>query len=150
MDPYKTIFASRAVDGANVIGLYPILGDTITDSSPWDFWGPTTPKASISQAGAPRSTPTRAKLYIDTIMRVVAPRACLALNLPCKGRVTSTEELLKAAITKLSVAPNPAQSYVTFESEVFNPMQSIEVYDMSGRLVRQVAKVNNQDRKSVV
>lgn len=142
-DPHRATFASRAVNGANVIGLYPILGDTVTDSSPWDFWGPTTPKAAISQVGAPRSTPARARLYIDTIMRVVAPRACLALNLPCKGRVTSTEELLKAETTKLSVAPNPAQNYLTFESEIYNPMRSIEIYDMSGRLVRQVAKVDN-------
>lgn len=144
-DPYKSIFANRAVGGASVIGLYPLLGDTITDSSPWDFWGPTTPKASVSAVNAPRSTPARARLYIDTIMRVVAPRACLALNLPCKGVVTSTEELLKSEATKLTVAPNPAQSYITFESEVVNPIQAIELYDMSGRLVRQVAKVNNHN-----
>jgi hypothetical protein len=73
-------------------------------------------------------------------MRVVAPRACLALALPCKGNVTSTEELLQASTTKLTIAPNPAQNYVTFESDATNPMRAIEIYDMSGRLVKQ-AKV---------
>jgi hypothetical protein len=142
-DPYKTIFESRAVGGANVIGLYPVLGDTITDASPWDFWGPTTPKASVSQVSAPRSTPARARLYIDTIMRVVAPRACLALNLPCKSFVLSTEELLKDYATKLVVSPNPAQSAINFESEVYNPIQAIELFDLSGRSVKAVKNINN-------
>lgn len=143
-DPYKTIFANRAVNGASVIGLYPLLGDTITDSSPWDFWGPTTPKAAISQVGAPRSTPARARLYIDTIMRVVAPRACLALNLPCKGLVNSAEELLKSNTTKLFASPNPAKTAITFESEIVNPMQGVQLFDMAGRQVFQ-AKFNSHN-----
>jgi Secretion system C-terminal sorting domain len=144
-DPYKTVFANRAVGGANVIGLYPILGDSITDASPWDFWGANTPKASESIKSAPRSTPARARLYIDTIMRVVAPRACLALNLPCKGFVSSTEELLKEYATKLVVSPNPAQSVVTFESEVYNPIQSIELFDLSGRSINYVKNINSSN-----
>ncbi len=140
-DPYKSIFDTRT--GGNVPGLYPILGDTISDSAPWDFWGANTPKGSISLATNPRMTAARARIYIDTIIKVIAPRACLALNLPCKGLVNSTEELLQKETTKLSVAPNPAQNYITFESEIYNPIQAIELYDMSGRLVRQVTKVDN-------
>ncbi len=140
-DPYKSIFDGRT--GGNIPGLYPILADTVSDTAPWDFWGPTTPKASVSLGGAPRSTPARARIYIDTIMRVIAPRACLVLNLPCKGLVNSTEELLQKETTKLSIAPNPAQNYITFESEIYNPMQAIELYDMSGRLVKQVSKIDN-------
>ncbi len=142
-DPYKSIFDTR--NGGSVNGLYPILGDTITDSSPWDFTGPTDQNANSIYVSAPRSSRARALRYIDTIMKVITPRACLALNLPCKGAVTSTEDLLNANTTKLTIAPNPAQSYITFESEVFNPIQAIELYDMSGRLVRQVAKVNNHN-----
>lgn len=139
-DPYKAIFDAR--NGGNINGLYAILGDTITDSSPWDFVGPTDPYASAILVGAPRASRTRALRYIDTIMKVITPRACLALNLPCKGPVTSTEDLLNKETTKLSIAPNPAHDYITFESEVFNPIRSIEIYDMSGRLVKQV-KVEN-------
>ncbi len=138
-DPFKAIFDART--GGHVTGLYPILGDTLTDSSPWDFWAASNPQNVTGLGTNPRMTPARARLYIDTIMRVVAPRACLALNLSCKGVVTSTEELLQASTTKLSVAPNPAQNYVTFESDATNPMQAIEIYDMSGRMVKQ-AKVD--------
>jgi hypothetical protein len=140
-NPYKSVFDART--GGNVLGLFPMLGDTATDSGPWQFWSATNPRAAAGLATAPRSTPARAKLYIDTIMSVVAPRACLALNLPCKGLVLGTQDLLNASTTKLTIAPNPAQSYITFESEVVNPMRAIELYDMSGRLVRQVAKVDN-------
>lgn len=139
-DPYKSIFDAR--NGKNVIGLFPMLGDTATDSAPWQFWSAANPRNAVGLAGAPRTTPARAKLYIDTIMNVVAPRACLALNLPCKGVVTGTQDLLNASTTKLSIAPNPAQNYITFESEVYNPMKSIEIYDMSGRLIKE-AKVEN-------
>ena len=85
----------------------------------------------------------KAKLYVDSIMAFIVPRACVGMALPCAGVVTSTEDLLNAETTKLSIAPNPAHDYITFESEVYNPMRSIEIYDMSGRLVRQVAKVDN-------
>ncbi|MBL7816363.1 MAG: T9SS type A sorting domain-containing protein [Saprospiraceae bacterium] len=140
-DPYKSIFDTR--NGGSVNGLYPILGDTISDSSPWDFTGSADLYANSIYVSAPRSSRARALRYIDTIMKVMTPRACLALNLPCKGPVTSTEDLLNANTTKLTIAPNPAQNYITFESEVYNPMHAIELYDMSGRLVRQVAKVDN-------
>lgn len=34
-----------------------------------------------------------ARKYLDTIVGYFAPRACLALNLPCKSSVTSTKGL---------------------------------------------------------
>ena len=139
-DKYKAIFDART--GGNVIGLYPILGDTVTDSSPWDFWAANNPQNAAGLAGAPRATPARAKRYIDTIMDVVLPRACLALNLPCKGLVTSTEDLLNSNSTYLFASPNPARNAVNFESEIFNPMQAIQLFDMAGRQVFQ-AKVNS-------
>lgn len=139
-NPYKSIFDVR---NGGVTGLFPIYGDTISDASPWDFVGPNDPYASSILVGAPRSSRARALRYIDTIMKVITPRACLALNLPCKGAVTSTEDLLNAASTKLIVSPNPAKSGVVFESEVYNPMQAIQVFDMSGRLVLQAEKVNS-------
>jgi Secretion system C-terminal sorting domain len=137
-DTYKSVFDAR--NGKNVLGLFPMLGDTATDSAPWQFWSDANPRNAVGLGTAPRSTPTRAKKYIDTIMGVVAPRACIALNLPCKGAVTGTQDLLNASSTKLSISPNPAQNYISFESDVTNPMRAIEIYDMSGRLVKQ-AKV---------
>jgi hypothetical protein len=142
-DPYKAIFAAR--NGGSVTGLFPMLGDNVPgDSSPWDFWASTNPRNPQGLATNPNMSPEKAKRYIDTIMRVVLPRACIALNLPCKGFVTSTEELLNNNSTKLFASPNPAQTAVTFESEVVNPMQAIQLFDMAGREVMSV-KVNSNN-----
>ncbi len=142
-DPYRALFATR--NGGTVQGLFPLFGrDTTSDSAPWQFWSATNPRAALGLAAAPSTTPARAKLYIDTIMQIVLPRACIALNLPCKGLVTGTEELLQSSTTKLFASPNPARTAITFESEVFNPMQAIQLFDMSGRQVMQV-KVNSHN-----
>jgi hypothetical protein len=140
-DPYKALFTSR--NGGTVQGLFPLFGrDTSSDSSPWQFWAASNPRNAGGLAGAPSMTPARARTYIDTIMQVVLPRACIVLNLPCKGVVTSTEDLLNSNTTKLFASPNPAKTAITFESEVVNPMQAIQLFDMAGRQVMQV-KVNS-------
>ena len=147
-DPYKSLVTTR--NGTYASGLFPIIGRTTNnDSAPYQWWSTDTSatnpygRDSASLAGNPGMSAAKAKLYIDSIMTFIVPRACVAMALPCAGVVTSTEDLLNAETTKLSIAPNPAQNFITFESEVYNPMRSIEVYDMSGRLVRQVAKVDN-------
>ena len=158
-DPYKSLVAPRSAAGyygsdkysaTYATGLLPLVGRSINDSAPWQWWSTDTTvqlygNSAGALAGNPGMSAVKARGYIDTIMTFIAPRACMALNLPCAIQVTGTEDLLNAITTKLSVAPNPAQSYITFESEVFNPIQAIELYDMSGRLVRQVAKVNNHN-----
>jgi Secretion system C-terminal sorting domain len=147
-DPYGTLWATRAkaFDGstATSTGLFPMLGDTISDSSPWEFVGANDPYAANILNSAPRSSRARALRYIDTVMNVVLPRACIALKLPCAGTVTSTEELLQSSTTKLTASPNPARTAITFESEVVNPMQAIQLFDMAGRQVMQV-KVNSHN-----
>jgi dienelactone hydrolase len=140
-DPYKSLFSTR--NGGAVQGLFPLFGrDTASDSAPWQFWSPSNPQNANALLAAPSSTPARARTYIDTIMQVVLPRACIVLNLPCKGVVTSTEDLLNGNTTKLFASPNPAKTAITFESEVVNPMQAIQLFDMAGRQVMQV-KVNS-------
>jgi hypothetical protein len=139
-DPYRALFLTR--NGNTVQGLFPLFGrDTSSDSAPWQFWSASNPQNASALKAAPASTPARARTYIDTIMQIVLPRACIALNLPCKGLVTGTEDLLKSSTTKLFASPNPARTAVNFESEVFNPMQAIQLFDMAGRQVFQ-AKVN--------
>jgi hypothetical protein len=165
-DPYKALVAPRnalakdpaSLSGANLpatyaTGLFPILGRSSNDSAPYQWWSTDTVttatnvnpwgKDSASLAGNPGMSAAKARLYIDSIMNFIVPRACVAMDLPCAGVVTSTEELLQASTTKLTIAPNPAQNFITFESEVTNPIRAIELYDMSGRLVRQIAKVDN-------
>jgi Secretion system C-terminal sorting domain/Carboxylesterase family len=140
-NPLQSVFNTR--NGGLVNGLFPLLGDTLSDSSPWDFWAASNPQNAAGIASNPRMSAARARRYIDTIFTIFAPRACITLNLPCNSLVNSTEELLKEYATKLVVSPNPAQSAINFESEVYNPMQSIELFDLSGRSVNYVKNVNS-------
>lgn len=153
-DPYKAITGPRSAAGfygaakyasTYASGLLPLVGRSIDDSSPWQWWNTDTLKQKWGDrnlAGNPGMSATKARLYIDTIMTFVTPRACVALNLPCAGTVTSTEDLLQSSTTKLFTSPNPAKTAITFESEVVNPMQAIQLFDLAGRQVLQV-KVNS-------
>jgi Secretion system C-terminal sorting domain len=139
-NPLQTLYNTR--NGGLVSGLFPILGDTITDSSPWDFWASTNPQNAAGLAGNPRMSPARARRYIDTIFTIYAPRACVVLNLPCASVVSSSEEILNSTFIKLIASPNPAQKTIVFESDAFNPIQAIELFDISGRSVIQARNIN--------
>ena len=143
-DPYKTIFDTR--NGKSITGLYPLLGDNAFDSSPWQFWDSnavTKAQDSLAKLTNPNMSSAKALRYIDTIVRVFAPRACMALNLPCLNLVASSEEILNSSATKLVISPNPAQKFINFESDLYNPIIGIEVYDMSGRSVLSARNINN-------
>jgi Secretion system C-terminal sorting domain len=139
-NPYKAIFAARN-GGRYLTGLYPMLGDTVTDSSPYEFFVDSLNAKSLSTN--PRISAAKARKYIDSMLVFVLPRACIALNLPCNSVVNSAEEILKDYATKLVVSPNPAQNVVSFESEVYNPIQSIELFDLSGRSINYVKNINS-------
>ena len=163
-DPYKSLVAARngiyansspfttGVSAAYASGLFPIIGrNTNNDSSPYQWWSKDTTIAtnkfgldSASLAGNPGMSAAKAALYIDSMMTFITPRACVVMNLPCAGLVTGTEDLLNSSTTKLFASPNPSKTAVTFESEVFNPMQAIQLFDMAGRQVMQV-KVNSHN-----
>jgi hypothetical protein len=141
-NPYKALFAARN-GGRYLTGLYPMLGDTVTDSSPYEFFNANDTLSKYAIPGNPRISAAKARRYIDSMMVFVLPRACVALNLPCASLVSSTEELLKENTTKLSISPNPSNSVMVFESEVYNPIQAIELFDLSGRSVRSIKNINN-------
>ena len=141
-NPYKALFAARN-GGKYLTGLYPMLGDTVTDSSPYEFYDTKDTLTKYALLTNPRMSAAKARRYIDSMMTYVLPRACIALNLPCASLVSSTEELLQGYNTKLVVAPNPAQKFITFDSDLTNPIQTIELFDVSGRSVKQVRNINN-------
>ena len=129
-------------------GFLPLLGRSDADGAPWQWWNTDTLKQAYGNnaaalAGNPGMSSIKARLYIDSAMIFIIPRACVALQLPCASLVSSTEELLQANATKLVISPNPATNMVSFESEVYNPIQAIELYDMSGRLMIQQRNINN-------
>jgi hypothetical protein len=159
-DPYKAISRSRHDtryynDSFNVYGpgyatgLFPIIGRSRNDSAPYQWWSTDTNyitnpwgRDSAALAGNPGMSAAKARLYLDSIMTFIVPRACLGLDLkPCAGLVSGTREVL-ALDAYLKLAPNPATDEVRFESEEINPMRSIELYDMSGRLVVKQDNIN--------
>jgi Secretion system C-terminal sorting domain/Carboxylesterase family len=137
----QTIFDTR--NGGHIAGLFPLLGDTISDSWPWEYWATTNPRHAQGLTNNPRMSFAKAKRYMDTIFNVVMPRACVVLGLPCASVVSSTEELLTEKNTRLTLSPNPAFDLVSFQSDVDNPMLSIQIFDISGRLMQQYNNVKN-------
>lgn len=155
-DPYKNLVAARntaagfTTGGTYATGLFPIIGQSKDDSSPYQWWNKDTlvqkyGDNAAALAGNPNMSATKARLYIDSIMTFIVPRACLGLKLSCASLVSSAEEVLNSTNVKLIASPNPAQKMVLFESDAFNPIQAIELYDMSGRSVIQVRNINNSN-----
>ncbi len=162
-DPYRTIARTRHDsryydDVFNVYGpgyasaLFPIIGRSKNDSAPYQWWSTDTNyitnpfgRDSAALAGNPGMSGAKARLYLDSIMTFIVPRACLGLDLkPCAGLVSGTREVL-ALDAYLKLSPNPATDVVRFESEEINPMRSIELYDMSGRLVVKQDNINQSN-----
>jgi acetyl esterase/lipase len=127
-DPYATTGYS---------GYIPFSGTPNNTSSPWEWTKtPTTPPtpATCNGDGAV------ARDYIDTIITYYAPRACFALNLPCKDQIVNTKNL-PANEVGLNVAPVPTSSELRFSAKEL--IRSINVYDLNGRVVRTVNSVDN-------
>lgn len=157
MDDFTTVANSRN-DGFE--GLFPMPrpctespftpGVENCESSPWDWWDsafwstqphpscgmiapPTCSFDVISRINNPDASPEKGRIYIDSIMGYVAPRAFAALNLEAMSCNVSTNELLNADAVNLSIAPNPAVNEMRFTSD--EAMESIEIYNYAGQLM---------------
>lgn len=75
----------------------------------------------------------KARKNIDKVMDYFTPRACVTLGLECNG-VTSYEEPLLNN-TAISLTPNPTNSEFTVTSSELEPILSIEVFNLEGRLI---------------
>ncbi len=135
IDPITQLANSR---NSGREGLMPLPTDEIPDSSPWDFYA----EDNINADEPPN--PVRARMYIDTIMAYFAPRACVALGLDCDlTGVSSTKDVLSANDVQLQMMPNPAYDRVSLQSAAEHPIQDVQVFDMSGRLVQSDLNVKN-------
>ena len=85
--------------------------------------------------------PEKARIYIDSIIGYFAPRAFAALDLENAGTKVSTS-LLETAQVGLTVAPNPGQQFITFQTDSAFPIQAIQVFDLQGRIVRSYSNLN--------
>ncbi|MCS6929789.1 MAG: T9SS type A sorting domain-containing protein [Saprospiraceae bacterium] len=121
---------ARTING-NREGFYPFLRPA-TQSAPWEWNRIIPPPLTTCNTDS-----VEARRVIDTIIAYYAPRACRALGLNCPGISVSTEEIFDPSLV-LTVFPNPAQSEVWFSSDGDHPILSIEIFDINGRLVRQI------------
>ncbi|MDX1943149.1 MAG: T9SS type A sorting domain-containing protein [Saprospiraceae bacterium] len=115
-------------------GLCPFPSDDPTESGAWDFFNQNDPNNVTMDV----PDPVKARLYIDTIMAYFGPRACVALGLGCDldGLVSSAKEVIGANDVQLKMMPNPAYAEVSFQSASEFPIQDIQVFDLSGRIVK--------------
>jgi len=141
---------------------HPITQETVFESAPWEWWDETfwgmvphpscqgTPPPAcsfdfINKINNPDMSKAKAVAYIDTLIGYFAPRAFAALNLGGSCAPLAVKDILSESDVQLSVAPNPAVEEVQFRTAVNSPMESIRIYDLSGRLVNTHNNIDNNE-----
>ena len=132
-EDYSEVADSRN-NGYN--GLFPFPTGVIADSAPWDFYA----ADNANVPPNPPPNPVRARMYWDTIMAYAGIRACIAMDLPCNFTSVKT---LNASELNLKLAPNPATDQVVISADAEHNMRTIELYDVSGRLVNSFFSINS-------
>jgi hypothetical protein len=126
-------------------GLYPFVMPIVqqtpvvlpSTTAPWEWSGtvPNNPTCNTNKAAA--------LPYIDTIMQFVTPRACFVLGLQgCIDQIVANKEPLANDIA-VTAAPNPASAEIRFTTGDNQPIQSMQIFDMHGRMVRDIRDINN-------
>ena len=124
--------------------------------APWDWWdeaaytaapghpngAPGAVMACLAKTGNPDMSAAKGRLYIDTIQGYLTPRLACALYLPgsnCVNTTGITEN--KEVANTVNIFPNPATSTITVAVKG-NTIETVELFDLTGRMVKQVAGVN--------
>lgn len=131
-DPYG------AVNKTSNKGFFVFQNTPDDSSAPWEWTFAETPKPGQLPNDC-NTDANIAKTYIDTIIGYYAPRACVALGLDCWQ--SSTRDLTEAQVN-LKLAPNPASLAVQISVSEETPVRSYAIYDISGRMVRNVTQVD--------
>ncbi len=150
----RAMMASQESGHEYVEGLFPVRRPLnqfgLNEGSPWQWWEPAIWDIIPHPSGGTfhsrelftnaSMSPEQARTYIDTIMGYFAPRAFAALDLA--ALISSTETLAKQDF-ELTIMPNPASEEVVIRSEVNQPIEAIELFDINGRLVQSFYNINN-------
>lgn len=167
---YSDVYSTRANtlnDGYE--GLFPFVTPapgvttcgTLTETeqgSPWDWWNENTFIAqyngySGTSDGAglncyqklsnPDMSATKGRKYIDTIQGYLNPRMVCALGLAgCVPNPAGVNE--NSAVSDLTIFPNPSSTEINFSVKGSNTIKSVELYDVTGRMVKQIVGLNTQ------
>ena len=142
---------------------------TNVEASPWEFWDETFwstepfGQLTLSGDGAPCQnipidfcnwhiislmnnpdmTVAKGTAYQDSILGYFAPRACVALDLPCRVNFedSATEELLPTDL--VSATPNPASDFIDLTSEL--KIISVEIVGIDGRVISRYNNLNHNN-----
>ncbi len=144
-------FLTPAAAGAITCGsgsTYPQLPET-EQGAPWDWWnesdymtaatayGQSAPTVACNAlTGNPDMSATKGRLYIDTIQGYLNPRMVTALDLDIFTGVKEN------AGSEISIFPNPSSSAISFTVQGSNSIKGIELYDVTGRMVKQIEGLN--------
>ncbi|MEP7322728.1 MAG: T9SS type A sorting domain-containing protein [Saprospiraceae bacterium] len=142
---YSNDFERSVTDVADsrsggVDNLYLVLGDTITDGTPWNFWDcNTNPNCEAGLKDNPHMSREKAERYIDTILAFVLPRLYQCMDL-C---IVATNDPIDPNEINIITYPNPSFNEVFIGTAIDHPIRSIRVYDMKGSLVNQFSNINS-------
>lgn len=168
-ETYTDCYSIRAnlVAGSGWEGLYPFQtpppgSNTCSDAStereqgsPWDWWDQATYISQATAAGKdgvlencramlsnPDMSQTKGELYMDTVMGYLLPRMYKVLfgtfvNGTCVVGIQGID-----GPAQLEIYPNPSFSSVNISSEEL--IRSIELYDISGRVVYTEVNINSK------
>jgi len=125
-----TDVADERNDG--ISGLFPILGDTISDGTPWVFWDSTNVNNDNGLKKNPHMSREKGETYMDSILAYVLPRLFRCTRL---WELTSTQELLQETDIDITMYPNPSSQEIFIATKPEYIIQEISVYDMKGSLV---------------
>lgn len=141
----KTDLQYAVTDVANsrndgLTGLFPILGDTISDGTPWVFWDTSNINHQIGLMTNPHMSREKAETYMDSILAFVLPRLFCCLSM---WEVTNTQELIGKEAVNLTVFPNPSSNELFIMTDPDYIIQELSVYDLKGFLLEVHKGINN-------
>lgn len=130
------------------------------EGSPWDWWDKNVLDATVAfinnnvpganydadqihmdgLATNPDMSAEKGKIYLDTVLQLMLPRACLALDLGCN--FTNNDEYVDAETLGLELAPNPIVTEAVIRSKENVNIHSIYLYDTSGKLMKAVTDID--------
>ncbi|MES2287966.1 MAG: T9SS type A sorting domain-containing protein, partial [Bacteroidota bacterium] len=168
---YTDVYTTRANtinDGLE--GLYPFVTPvpvaatctgTDTESeqgSPWDWWSEATfiaqyngysgttngPIVNCKQKlSNPDMSAAKGRLYMDTIQGYLNPRMVCALGLAgCVPNPAGVNENVN--VSDITIFPNPSSTEINFSVKGSTTIKSVELYDVTGRMVKQIVGLNTQ------
>ncbi|MBK8557799.1 MAG: T9SS type A sorting domain-containing protein [Lewinellaceae bacterium] len=119
---------------------YPFYVTDPLNSSPWAYassaepYGVAGSDCDVDAAGS--------AIYMDTIMTYFAPRACAVLGLYSDCKITTSVKGLSTIEVGQKATPNPTSENFMLQSDARFPMMSVQILDLSGRIIRDYPSVN--------